>query len=114
MTVPETPEPLQSSAPSRAEHLFPTLTAVQIARIAAHGRRRAIARGDLLVDVGDKVVPFFVVVSGEIQILRPSGDTETLIVTHRPGQLSGEGNMITGRRALARVRVNRRRIRCRK
>ena len=39
-------------------------------------------------------------------MLRPSGATETLIVTHRAGQFSGEGNMITGRRALARMRVS--------
>ncbi len=38
-------------------------------------------------------------------MLRPSGATETLIVTHGPGHFSGEGNMITGRRALARIRV---------
>ena len=98
--------PLRPTAPSPEERLFPTLTAAQIARIAAHGRRRAIARGDVLVEVGDKVVPFFVVVSGEIQVLRPSDGTETLIVSHRPGQFSGEGNMITGRRALARLRVS--------
>src|SRR5687767_3020219 len=101
-----TPLPLQPIAPSREERLFPTLTAAQIARIAAHGRRRSIARGDVLVEVGVKVVPFFVVVSGELQVLRPSDATETLIVTHRPGQFSGEGNMITGRRALARIRVS--------
>ncbi|HWF84912.1 MAG TPA: hypothetical protein VG222_08705, partial [Vicinamibacterales bacterium] len=77
--------PLQSSAASRAEHLFPTLTAAQIQRVAAHGRRRPIAREEVLVDAGDKVVPFFVVVSGEIQVLRPAGAAETLIVTHRPG-----------------------------
>ena len=73
MNAPDTPVPLQPTAPSRAERLFPTLTAAQIARIAAHGRRRPIARGEVLVEVGDKVVPFFVVVSGEIQVLRPSG-----------------------------------------
>ena len=98
--------PLRPSAPSPEERLFPTLTTEQIERIAAHGRRRAIARGDVLVEVGDKVVPFFVVVSGEIQVLRPSDGTETLIVSHRPGQFSGEGNMITGRRALGRLRVS--------
>jgi thioredoxin reductase (NADPH) len=98
--------PLQSTAPSREDRLFPTLTAAQINRIAAHGRRRAIAPGEVLVDVGDKVVPFFVVVSGELQALRQSAGTETLIVTHRHGQFTGEGNMITGRRALARTRVS--------
>ena len=40
------------------------LTAPQIARLAAHGRRRSIARGDVLIEVGDKDLPFFVVVSG--------------------------------------------------
>jgi len=98
--------PLRPTALSSEERLFPTLTTEQIKRIAAHGRRRAIARGDVLVEVGDKVVPFFVLVNGEIQVVRPSDGTETLIVTHRPGQFSGEGNMITGRRALSRLRVS--------
>jgi thioredoxin reductase (NADPH) len=97
--------PLRSTAPSHADRLFPTLGAEQLQRIASRGRRRTIARGDVLVEVGDKVVPFFVVLSGEIQALRPSGGAETLIVTHGPGQFSGEGNMISGRRALGRLRV---------
>ncbi len=97
---------LEPSVSPAQEHLFPTLTDAQVTRIAAHGRRRAVARGDVLVDVGDKVVPFFVVVDGEIQVLRPSGGTETLIVTHLRGQFSGEGTMITGRRSLARIRVS--------
>ncbi|HEV3139138.1 MAG TPA: FAD-dependent oxidoreductase, partial [Vicinamibacterales bacterium] len=95
------PAPLQPN-----ERVFPTLTAAQIARIAAHGRRRTVARGDVLVDVGQKVVPFFVVVSGEVQVLSPVNGTETLIVSHQDGQFTGEGNMITGRRAMARLRVS--------
>src|SRR5712691_11344507 len=77
-----------------------------MARVAARGRRRPIARGDVLVDVGDQNVPFFVVDSGEIQALRPSGATETLIVAHGPGQFSGEAIMITGRRAMGRLRAS--------
>ena len=97
---------MQPTAASPIERLFPTLTAGQIARIAAHGRRRAIERGEVLVKVGEKAVPFFLVLSGEVQILRPSGATETLIVAHRAGQFLGEGNMITGRRALVRAYVS--------
>jgi len=97
---------LGATASSRTDHLFPTLTPAQITRIAAHGRRRAVARGEVLVEVGAKVVPFFVVVSGEIQVLRASGGTDTVIVAHRPGQFSGEATMLTGRRSLARVRVS--------
>jgi thioredoxin reductase (NADPH) len=88
------------------DRLFPTLNAAQIARIAAHGRRRAVSDGDLLVEVGDANVPFFVVLSGHVQVLRPVDDGETLIVALGPGQFSGEANMLTGRRAIARLRVS--------
>jgi thioredoxin reductase (NADPH) len=98
--------PLASTVPSHTERLFPTLTSAQMARIAARGRRRTIAHGEILVDVGDKDVPFFVVVSGEIQALRPTGATEILIVAHSPGQFSGEANMITGRRSMGRLRAS--------
>src|SRR3984893_6496380 len=106
MSAPAPPVPLASTAPSQMERLFPTLTGAQIARIAARGRRRTIARGEMLVEVGDKDVPFFVVVSGEVQALRPSGATEILIVAHGPGQFSGEAIMITGRRAMGRLRAS--------
>src|SRR5439155_13450235 len=96
------PESLQPTAPSPVERLFPTLTGAQVARIAARGRRRPVGRGDVLVNPGDKAVPFFVVVSGALEV---SGAAGTLIVTHRPGQFSGEASMITGRRSMARTRV---------
>ncbi len=59
----------------------------------------------MLVEVGARVVPFFVVVSGELQALRPADGAETLIVAQRAGQFTGEATMISGRRALVRVRV---------
>jgi thioredoxin reductase (NADPH) len=50
-------------------------------------------------------VPFFVVLSGEIQVMRPSAGTETLIVTQRAAQFTGEATMLTGRRALTRIQA---------
>ena len=91
---------------SRPDRVFPTLTPEQVSRIAAHGRRRSTTQGDVLVDVGDQAVPVFVVISGELQVLRPAEGGETLIVRHQAGQFSGEANMISGRRALARLRVS--------
>jgi thioredoxin reductase (NADPH) len=91
---------------SRPDRIFPTLTPAQLARIASHGRRRPTAAGEVLVEVGDRPVPFFVVLSGEVQVLRPGDTAETLIVSHRAGQFSGEANMISGRRAIARLRVS--------
>jgi len=86
---------------------FPILTAPQIARIAAHGHVRPIQRGEVLVEPGDRVVPFFVVTAGEIEIVLPPGATSTFINVLGPGQFTGEVNMISGRRALLRLRATR-------
>ena len=91
---------------SRPDRIFPTLTPPQLARIASHGRRRPTALGDVLVEVGDRPVPFFAVLSGEVQVLRPSDTAETLIVRHRAGQFSGEASTISGRPAIGRLRVS--------
>ena len=90
----------------RNERVFPVLTAPQIAQFAGHGRRRTTTRGEVLMDVGDKTLASFLVVRGELEILRPGATNETTIVTLGPGQFSGEGNLITGRRALSRIRVS--------
>jgi thioredoxin reductase (NADPH) len=62
-------------------------------------------RGDVLIDVGDRIVPCFVVVVGEIQVLQVSDAAETLIVSHGPGSFSGEANLISGRPSVARLRI---------
>jgi thioredoxin reductase (NADPH) len=86
--------------------MFPTLTPAQVARIAAHGVKRTIARGEVLIEAGDPVVPFFVVTAGEIEIVRPSALGDTLVAIHTPGRFTGEANMISGRRSLTRARVS--------
>lgn len=98
--------PLQP-ATGRLEQLFPKLTSAQIARVAAHGQIRPIHQGDILVEQGDHNVCFWVVVSGELEIVRPAGNTETLITTHGPGHFTGEVSMLSNRRALVRIRVSR-------
>jgi thioredoxin reductase (NADPH) len=92
-------------ASSRAEHVFPTLTPAQIRRVAAHGHMRAITPGEVLVEQGDSGGPFFVVVSGELEVVRPSVAAETLVTVHGPGQFTGEVSTLSGRRALFRLRA---------
>jgi thioredoxin reductase (NADPH) len=94
--------PLKSSL---FDQIFPTLTPAQIRRIAPHGHMRAVQQGDVIVEQGDRNVPFFVVVSGEVEIVRPSGGVETLITVHGPGQFTGEVNMLSGRPTVVRMRA---------
>jgi thioredoxin reductase (NADPH) len=88
---------------SDAALMFPTLDAAQVARIAAHGRRRTVAAGDVLVEAGDAVVPFVVVTSGQLRVVRPSSLGTVVVATHNPGQFTGEANMLLGRRSLVRA-----------
>ena len=91
---------------SGVERMFPTLTAEQIERIAAHGHERHIRSGEVLVQPGDQIVPFFVIITGGIEIVRPSSTNETLVALYGPGQFTGEVNMLSGRPALLRVRAS--------
>jgi thioredoxin reductase (NADPH) len=94
-----------ASANPGGDQAFPTLTEVQIARIAAHGRSRSVEAGEVLVRAGVRNASFFVVVSGRLDIIQLSDGIETLIVVHKPGQISGELNLISGRRAVFSVRA---------
>ena len=90
---------------ARIAQVFPTLTPAQIARIEIHGRKRAVARDEVLYEFGAVSVPFIVVVKGKVGILQPGDGVEKLIRALDPGQFTGEINMLSGRRALARARV---------
>jgi thioredoxin reductase (NADPH) len=89
----------------RIEQLFPTLTEAQIARIAAHGHRRRIQPGEVLLDVGDQL-RFFVVTEGKLDVISTIGPTESLVATLQSGQFTGEINMLSGRRQFTRIRAS--------
>jgi thioredoxin reductase (NADPH) len=89
----------------RMRLMFPTLTPTQIERVANHGAARAVRQGDVLFAAGDRVVPFFVLRTGTVDIVRPSPDGDTLIVTHAAGEFTGETNMLSGRRSLVRAQA---------
>jgi thioredoxin reductase (NADPH) len=90
---------------AHVEQIFPKLTPAQIRRIAARGHMRATERGEVLYEQGDSATSFFVVVSGELEIIRPSGAVETLVTVHGSGQFTGEVGTLSGRRSLFRVRA---------
>jgi thioredoxin reductase (NADPH) len=90
---------------SRIEKIFPKLIPAQIDRIAAHGRIRSVQPGEVLIEQGDTSVPFFVVITGELEIVRPFDAYETLVTVHGSGEFTGEVNMLSGRRSFFRARA---------
>lgn len=97
--------PVQLTRKSPRDQLFPRLSGTQLERIAEHGKRRATSAGEVLIAAGSPEVPFFVVVRGAIEIVRPAAAGDTLITVHGPGEFTGETNMLSGRRSIVTARV---------
>src|SRR5687768_188122 len=87
------------------DHVFPTLIPSYVERLRRYGQVRHVSRGDILLEPGTPDPHCFVVVTGSLEIVRETRETETLIHTHGPGQFTGEANMLSGRRALVRIRA---------
>jgi thioredoxin reductase (NADPH) len=85
---------------------FPVLSASQIARVrSCCGKLRPVKPGDILFEPGDSNVPFFVLLSGSMEIVQPTYEGERPIAKHGPGEFTGEMTMISGRQCLVRGRV---------
>jgi len=87
--------------------IFPGLTPAQIDRIRPGSTPRRVAKGEVLFRPGDVDVPFFVLLSGEMEIVQPQFSAlepqlsgERLVTTHNAGSFTGELNMISGQRCM--------------
>jgi thioredoxin reductase (NADPH) len=101
MTAP----PLNAAPADRPDPMLPTLTPAQLARVAAHGTRRAMTAGEVLFAPGDQVAHSYVVTSGVVEIVQGDGPAARVVLVLQAGQFTGELNMLSGRRVLLRARV---------
>ena len=49
---------------------------------------KSVQSGEVLIEQGDASVPFFVVITGEIEIVHPLGPHETLVTVHGSGEFT--------------------------
>jgi thioredoxin reductase (NADPH) len=106
MAASETTIAISPTAATRVEQIFPTLSPKLRAQVAAHGLLRATRPGQVLYDIGNASAPFFLVTKGEIELVQPSADATFLLRSLRPGQFTGEVNLLSGRPALVQARVS--------
>jgi thioredoxin reductase (NADPH) len=97
-----TSPPLPGASP---DEMFPVLTPEQQARVLAHGQLRKAENGETIVEPSTPGVKFFVVVSGRLELHRVSEKKEELIAFCGPGMFTGELSLLSGRRALVRIRA---------
>jgi len=93
---------------TRYSQIFPTLTPTQIATALrfASGPPQRFVPGAVLVSIGERNAPAFLVLDGAVDILRHDGTgREGLIVSHGPGHISGELTQLAGRASLVEARA---------
>ena len=98
----QTISPLPGAKP---DDMFPALTPEQQARVAAHGRVRQVDESETVVEANAEPNKFFVVVTGQLNLLRVSDDLEEVVAVCRPGMFTGELNVLSGRRGLVRIQA---------
>jgi thioredoxin reductase (NADPH) len=81
---------------------FPKLSEAQIAELGrwAGATTKKFRAGQALFRVGDRDFRFFVVKSGEVEIVDETGDQPKTLVVHHPGSFTGDVNHLTGNPAV--------------
>ena len=104
-----TTTPHIASSPSqpadRDPRLFPVLTPEQLTRAARSGLARTYDPGDVLLAAGAQSRSIFVVVHGQVDIMRFACDEEHLIARLASGQFTGEIGTLAGQPAVVCIRA---------
>jgi thioredoxin reductase (NADPH) len=74
------------------------LSASQLAEVVAFGAEQPTTAGEVLFQAGEASYDLFVVLEGEVEVVRPAGDDAIPIATYGPGGFAGELNLLTGQR----------------
>ena len=75
---------------------YPRLNRRQLQALQEVGRRRGLARGDVLFRAGETHCDFFVVLAGLVAMLEYDGREEPVVAVHGPGRFLGEIGILTG------------------
>lgn len=93
--------PASSIVTARRDQIYPPLTEAEIARMRHFGTVQRYHDGELLFATGQRGIGMFVILSGQVTIMRHTGLGHTsLIVEQGPGQFLAELAQLSGRPAL--------------
>jgi thioredoxin reductase (NADPH) len=76
-----------------------------LGRAATYGRKRSLNLGEVLLEVGDRTLRFFIITSGQLEIVRIDGGHQDLVAALGPGQFTGEVSTLSGQPALFLIRA---------
>lgn len=95
-----------SASDSEDTVAWPLLSASELADMATFGTERTVRTGDLLFQAGEASYDLYVVLEGEVQVIRPSGADQIVIAEFGPSSFVGELTLLTGQRRFLTGRVS--------
>ncbi len=85
---------------------FPSFSPDVLLELSEFGERRELAAGDALYRAGEARWDFYVVIEGEVEVVRDD-ETQQVVVVYGPGQFVGELGLLTGQRTYLTARATR-------
>ncbi len=81
---------------------FPTLDDAQVSEFerCTNATKKLYRDGQTLISMGDRDFKFYIVKSGEVEIVDHSGDKPKTLVVHGKGQFTGDVSHLTGRSSI--------------
>ena len=99
--------PVPPGMESRLPQMFPVLDARQVeAARRFGGEPRHFKPGEQVAALGSHGAGMYLILEGTLDVVRHDGlGSESLVISHSPGQFSGEMNHLSGRASLAALRA---------
>ena len=82
--------------------LFPHLTAAQIDELAEHAETLSLSPGEVLFEQGQRNTPFFVILSGAVDVIDRQPEGDSYFAQCQPGTFAADISMFTGEPVIAR------------
>ena len=89
------------------DRAFPVLDGAVLAELADYGTERDLAPGDELLHAGRPSPGFYVVLDGEVEVVRPDVDRDAPVGVVGPGQFVGGVSLLRGQRPYLTARATR-------
>jgi thioredoxin reductase (NADPH) len=96
------PTPVSGFLDPNDPTLFPRLTAAQIEQLVKRGEKLSLPPGEVLFEQGQRDTPFYVVLSGAIDIIDRQPDGDHYFTQCQPRTFAADISMFTGEPTLAR------------
>jgi thioredoxin reductase (NADPH) len=96
--------PILEADPS--DRRFPVFPPDVLEELSEFGERHELAAGDVLYHAGESRRDFYVLIEGEVEVVRDD-ETQQLVVVYTAGQFIGELGLLTGQRTFLTARSTR-------